>query len=105
WARAMGVQVFNLTPGIGANRDYVPESQPAFRPSQEILRDVFEYERRDPAGLNGAILLLHLGAQRSDKMFLLLDRLVEELLSRGYRPLRIDDLLGPETLWPVTVEH
>jgi peptidoglycan/xylan/chitin deacetylase (PgdA/CDA1 family) len=94
WALEMGVRMFNLTPGIGTNRDYIPESQPSFRASRQIFQEALQHETRDPAGLNGDILLLHLGANRSDKLYLLLDELIDELQKRGYRLSRIDVLLG-----------
>lgn len=95
WAAEMGVRIFNLTPGIGTNRDYIPESQPSFRPSRQILKEALEREARDPDGFNGDILLLHAGVNRSDKLYRLLDELIEELQQRGYRLLRIDSLLAP----------
>lgn len=93
WARAMNVQLFNFSPGSGSNRDYMPESDPHFASSQQILDDILAYERRDPHGLNGYILLLHLGADRRDKFAPYLDRLITELQGRGYQFVRIDELL------------
>ncbi len=95
WARDLGVQMVNFTPGIGSNRDYMSESDPKFRPSRRILEDILAFEQRDPHGLSGVILLLHLGADRRDKMYLLLDPLLDELTRRGYRLQRIDTLLAP----------
>jgi peptidoglycan/xylan/chitin deacetylase (PgdA/CDA1 family) len=94
WSRAMNVTLFNFTPGSGSNRDYLPESDPRFVSSAMLLRDILAYEQRDPAGLNGFILLLHLGADRKDKMYRLLPELIRELRNRGYEFVRIDELLG-----------
>lgn len=93
WARSMNVQLFNFSPGSGSNRDYMPESDPHFVASQKILDDILAHEKRDPHGLNGYILLLHLGADRRDKFAPYLDRLITELESRGYHFVRIDELL------------
>ena len=93
WAADMSVTLFDFSPGSGSNRDYLPESDPRFVPSQRIFDDILAYERRDPAGLNGYILLLHLGADRRDRMYLLLEPLVVELRARGYTFVRIDELL------------
>ncbi len=93
WAAAMGVTLFNFSPGSGSNRDYLPESDPRFVSSRRIYDDILAYERKDPAGLNGFILLLHLGADRRDKMYALLEPLVRELQARGYRFVRIDRML------------
>lgn len=94
WAREMDVVLFNFTPGSGSNRDYMPEGHPRFVSSQRIMEDILVYERKDPHGLNGFILLLHLGADRRDKMFLLLGPLMQELEARGYAFVRIDALLS-----------
>ena len=58
-----------------------------------ILDGILEYELRDPHGLNGFLLLLHLGAQREDKMYLRLAQLIGELRRRGYELVLVDDLL------------
>jgi len=94
WARAMNVMLFNFTPGSGSNRDYLPESDKRFVASEQILRDILAYEQRDAAGLNGFILLLHLGADRKDKMYRLLPQLIDGLRRRGYEFVRIDELLS-----------
>ena len=93
WARSMDVTLFNFSPGSGSNRDYLPESDKRFVSSREILRGILDYESRSPDGLNGYILLLHLGADRQDKMYLLLPELIRELRNRGYNFVRIDKLL------------
>jgi len=93
WARALGVTLINFTPGSGSNRDYAPEGHPRFVPSATILQDILAYERKDPHGLNGLILLLHLGSGRKDPFHPRLGPLCDELLTRGYALVRIDKLL------------
>jgi peptidoglycan/xylan/chitin deacetylase (PgdA/CDA1 family) len=93
WAHDLGVTLFNFSPGSGSNRDYLPESDKRFISSREILRGILDYEKQSPDGLNGFILLLHLGADRRDKMYLLLPELIRELRARGYEFVRIDKLL------------
>jgi endoglucanase len=95
WAREIGVQLFNFSPGSGSNRDYLPEFDPRFISSQAILQDILAYEKKDPHGLNGYILLIHLGADRKDKMFQLLPQLITDLRTRGYTFIRIDQMLQP----------
>ncbi len=65
-----------------------------FIDSKDILESIKAYESRDPAGLNGFILLMHIGVdpQRVDKFYDHLGELIDWLKSRGYRPVRIDDL-------------
>ena len=93
WSRDLGITLFNFSPGSGSNRDYLPESDKRFVSSREILRGILDYEKKSPDGLNGFILLLHLGADRRDKMYLLLPELIRELRARGYEFVRIDKLL------------
>lgn len=93
WAKSMNVRLFNFTPGSGSSRDYMPETDPRFVASQNIYSDILTYEKRDPHGLNGYILLLHLGADRKDKFYPLLDSLIPELEARGYQFVRIDEML------------
>jgi peptidoglycan/xylan/chitin deacetylase (PgdA/CDA1 family) len=95
WSKEMGVLLFNFSPGSGSNRDYMPESEKRFVSSQKIMEDILAYERKDPDGMNGYILLLHLGADRKDKMFLLLEPLVRQLRERGYEFMRIDEFINP----------
>jgi peptidoglycan/xylan/chitin deacetylase (PgdA/CDA1 family) len=97
WAADMGVLLFNFTPGSGSNRDWAPEDDKSFVPSQKIVDDILAYERKDEHGLNGFLLLLHVGSQRKDKTFLLLDDLVKELKARGYEFVRVDELLKTQT--------
>jgi len=93
WAREMGVLLFNLTPGSGSNRDWAPEGHKSFVPSRKIIDDILAYEQKDPHGLNGLLLLLHVGSQREDKTFLLLGEMVKELKARGHEFVRVDELL------------
>jgi peptidoglycan/xylan/chitin deacetylase (PgdA/CDA1 family) len=93
WARDMGILLFNFTPGIGSHRDWAPEGHAAFRPSQRIMEDILEFEETNPHGLNGALMLMHLGSLREDRMHLLLEPLIEELRERGYTFVRVDEML------------
>ena len=93
WCKEMGIVLFNFSPGSGSNRDWAPEGHSSFAPSSVILEDILKYEQKDPDGLNGFLLLLHLGSDRKDKMYLLLEPLIQELQERGYRFVRVDELL------------
>jgi peptidoglycan/xylan/chitin deacetylase (PgdA/CDA1 family) len=93
WARTRGIVLFNFTPGSGSNRDWIPEGERGFVSSQTILQGILDYERRDPHGLNGFLLLLHLGSLRQDKMHEQVAPLIAELTRRGYTFVRVDELL------------
>ncbi len=93
WASERGNLLFTFTPGSGSHRDWIPESHPQFQPSAKLLEGILSYEREQADGLNGHLLLLHLGSERKDKMASQLDRLVQELQQRGYAFLKVDQLL------------
>jgi peptidoglycan/xylan/chitin deacetylase (PgdA/CDA1 family) len=92
WSRDLGVTLINFTPGSGSNRDYAPEGHPRFVPSRTIYNDILACEKKGPHGLNGFILLLHLGSGRKDPFHPLLGALCDELTKR-YELIRIDQLL------------
>jgi peptidoglycan/xylan/chitin deacetylase (PgdA/CDA1 family) len=94
WSRAMGVTLFNFTPGSGSNRDYAPEGDLHFVSSARIYDDILAYETKDPHGLNGFLLLMHLGSGRQDPFHPRLGPLCDELSKRGYRFERVDHLLN-----------
>lgn len=93
WTQDLGFTMFNFTPGSGSNRDWAPEGHKSFAPSITIMEDILKYEQKDPHGLNGFLLLLHLGSERKDKTFLYLEPLLIELKNRGYNFVRVDELI------------
>jgi peptidoglycan/xylan/chitin deacetylase (PgdA/CDA1 family) len=93
WSDTLGVTLFNFTPGSGSNRDYAKEGDPHFVGAQKIYDDILVYEGKDPHGLNGFILLMHLGSGRKDPLHPLLGPLCDELSKRGYAFERVDKLL------------
>lgn len=93
WAMNAGCRMFNFTPGSGSHRDFAPEGHRAFRPSAEIIADILTHEETAPDGLNGHLLLLHLGSTRRDRLPPLLPRLIDALHERGYEFVRVDQLL------------
>jgi peptidoglycan/xylan/chitin deacetylase (PgdA/CDA1 family) len=92
WAHQFNVQVVNLTPGPRSNRDYARESDPAFVPAEQIYADIFKFADGNSGGLNGVLLLMHLGSGRKDPFHPLIGRLCDEVLRRGYQPVRVDQL-------------
>ena len=94
WARQLNVVLFNLTPGCGSNRDYIKEGAPRFVSARRLYDDILTYERKDPHGLNGFLVLLHLGSGRKDPFHPMLGPLCDELSKRGYEFERVDRLLG-----------
>jgi len=95
WARQLGLQVINYTPGTLTNGDYTTPEMKRYFSSKEILGRIWEYERTDPNGLNGHIMLIHFGTDpaRTDKFYDKLPRLIRELRRKGYSftPLKDND--------------
>ena len=88
WSDSLGVRLVNLTPGTWTNADYtVPAMGSRYVSSGEILKRLRAYEQESPSGLNGAILLMHVGtdSRRTDKFYRSLGNLIVELKGRGYR--------------------
>lgn len=99
WTKEMNLQLINFTPGTRSTADYTyPEMGDRYVPSDKIYESIMQQERKDPNGLNGFILLIHIGTdpRRTDKFYLQLDRLIQKLKTNGYRFTRINKLLDEQ---------
>jgi endoglucanase len=97
WSRQMGLVLVNFTPGTGSNADYTyPEMGDRYRDSRSIYNSVLGFEKKSSNGLNGFILLIHIGTDqgRTDKFYSYLPALIRELKARGYKFVRIDEMLN-----------
>jgi len=99
WASEAGVTIVNFTPGLITTADYTTPDMDNYRSSEEILSQLLNYETTTAGGLNGYIILIHPGVApaRTDLFYFRLGQLLDELLERGYAPVRIDRLLSDET--------
>jgi endoglucanase len=96
WTKQLDLQLINFSPGTRSAADYTyPEMGERYIPSDEILNSILEYEQKDPHGLNGFILLIHIGAdpRRKDKFYYKLGDLIAQLKQRQYTFVGIDELL------------
>lgn len=95
WSRELGLALFNFSPGTSSNADYTTPSMPGYLASREIYDRILACEEKDPNGLNGFILLIHIGTdpERTDKFYFLLGDLIRDLKAKGYALVRIDELL------------
>lgn len=100
WAKAQGLVLCNFTAGTLSNADYTTPNMANYRSSGKIYGSIFEHERADTHGLNGFILLLHIGTHpdREDKFYRKLEELLGGLRELGYRFVGIDELLGTAML-------
>ncbi|MCC5874617.1 MAG: polysaccharide deacetylase family protein [Candidatus Sumerlaeia bacterium] len=95
WAREAGHPLFSFTPGTLSNADYTEDDAKNYRPNQLIWDSIVAHEVETPDGLNGFLLLTHVGAgpRRTEKFFERLDDLIVLLLSKGYQFSSIVDIL------------
>lgn len=94
WTKAQGLRLINFTLGTRSNADYTyPEMGKSYRSSDEIYRSITTFNETKPNGLNGFILLLHIGtdARRTDKFYNRLAELVAYLKKADYKLTRIDN--------------
>jgi peptidoglycan/xylan/chitin deacetylase (PgdA/CDA1 family) len=96
WAKEMELVLVNPTPGLLASADYTTEGEANFVSSQRIIDNILAKDRTDAKGLNGDVLLMHFGVgdKRKDKLHLRLGQLMDQLSRKGYRFVRIDELLA-----------
>ncbi len=95
WTKQQGLQLVNFTPGTYSNADYTTPGMKNYRSSADILDSIITYEQRKPTGLNGFILLLHMGTHpdRTDKFYHQLPALIEYLHTSKYELTTINGLL------------
>lgn len=96
WTRELNLQLVNFTPGTRSNADYTyPEMGKRYVSSQEVYNSILHFEESKPNGLNGFILLIHIGTdpRRTDKFYKYLPKLIPELKARGYEFQRINEML------------
>ncbi len=92
WTRQEGLVLINFTPGTLSPADYTTPEMKNYRSSDTIMRSILEYEQSK--GMNGFILLLHIGTapERTDKLYARLGELLDTLTDKGYSFVRIDGL-------------
>ena len=96
WSYESGLKLINFSGGTRSNADYTyPGMGSQYVDSKTIYNSIISYEQQSVSGMNGFILLVHIGTdpERTDRFYYLLPELLKELKSRGYRFVRIDDLL------------
>jgi peptidoglycan/xylan/chitin deacetylase (PgdA/CDA1 family) len=96
WTKDLGMQLINYTPGTISHADYTTPDQNNYRSSQTIYQSISDYEERYPGGLNGFILLMHIGTdpKRRDKFYSRLPELLQWLKKKNYRLVTVNQLLG-----------
>ncbi len=95
WTKELKLQLINFSPGTLSHADYTTPEDKNYRSSETIWNSIMDFEQKRPAGLNGFILLLHIGTdhRRTDKFYFRLQELVRRLKSKGYQFQTVDELL------------
>jgi endoglucanase len=95
WTKEMNLQLINYTPGTLSHADYTIPNEKNYRNSDVIYKSIIDYEQKHSPGLNGFILLMHIGtgAERTDKFYNQLPGLIKWLKEKGYQLVRVDELL------------
>ena len=91
WAKSMGIQVVNYTPGTASNADYTTPDMKNYRSSKSIYDQIMALEKKE--GLNGHLMLIHFGTHddRTDKFYNgYMEKMIKTLKRKGYTfaPLR-----------------
>jgi peptidoglycan/xylan/chitin deacetylase (PgdA/CDA1 family) len=77
--------------------DWVPnEHTPGYHSPREVYEKIMRRAEQKPHGINGGIVLLHLGTVRKEpekQVHLILGRLIDGLRERGYRIVPVTELL------------
>lgn len=96
WAKQLGLQIINFTPGTATNGDYTTPDMKTYYSSKAIMQRVLKYEKTQPHGLNGHFLLIHFGtdAKRTDKFYSYLPQLIKTLQKKGYRFVSVKEAIG-----------
>ncbi len=88
WTTELGLLLINFTPGTRSNADYTtPDMGRKYLTSDRIFNLIMNNEEQDDSGLNGHILLLHVGTHpdRTDKFYYRLPELIDSLQEMGYQ--------------------
>ncbi len=95
WTKELNLQLINYSHGTRSAADYTWPELPNFQSSEAIFQSILNYEQTKPTGLNGFLLLLHIGTdpRRKDKFYDRLPQLIQQLKAKDYQFKNVNDLL------------
>jgi peptidoglycan/xylan/chitin deacetylase (PgdA/CDA1 family) len=95
WAAEAGYLHIHWTGSFDTHDWVTDETSELYHTPEEVFEQVMKLERTNPDGLNGVIVLMHLGSQRLENhIFEILPRLIQEVRARGYTFSNISGLLN-----------
>ena len=94
WAKELGLQIVNYTPGTRTNGDYTTPDMKNYLSSKYLKKNLFDYEAAHT--LNGHLLLIHFGteASRKDKFYDELPSIIDRLRKKGYEFVPLKEAVG-----------
>lgn len=99
WTNELGFTLINMTHGTLSHADYTIPGLNNYRSSKYIFENIIGYEESNPNGLNGFLLLVHIGTDpgRTDKFYHFLPTLIYHLKKNGYQFSTVAQLLFMHT--------
>lgn len=61
WANENKLELISYTPGTLSHADYTTINDKNYRTSETMYNSIINYEKTKPSGLNGFLLLMHIG--------------------------------------------
>ena len=94
WARELGLQVINYTPGTQSNNDYTWVGLKYYRDNKWLWNSIMNWEKQHT--LNGHFLMIHLGkdSRRPKGFYEELPKLIKTLKKRGYSFVTPNQMAG-----------
>jgi peptidoglycan/xylan/chitin deacetylase (PgdA/CDA1 family) len=92
WAQSVGFRHVCWTPHLDTLDWVASPSDPLFKSPEQILQGLLKRDSSDPYGLDGGIVLMHLGTERESGMEAnkILPQLIESLRAKGYGFATVD---------------
>ena len=94
WAKELGLQVINFTPGTQSNSDYTWIGLKYYRDNKWLWNSIMNWEKQH--SLNGHFLMIHLGkdSRRPKGFYEELPKLIKTLKKRGYNFVTPEQMTG-----------
>ncbi|MEN8122867.1 MAG: polysaccharide deacetylase family protein [Bacteroidota bacterium] len=95
WTSGFGLQTINFSKGTRSHADYTTPKMSNYLSSEKIYQSIVDYEAKNLNGLNGFILLIHIGTDpdRKDKFYYRIEELIIYLKNKGYQFRTLKELL------------